>query len=86
MDESVKDTVVELSAGIPGAINVLARVWHHGGDNVFFSVADGLRALNYKGSDIWLAYKDWAREDLETFMLGVFTRDGDMQRVVSAAQ
>ncbi len=81
-----KNTIVDMSLGIPGAIVVLSQVWKDAGEETFSAVVAGLRALNYKGSLIWLAYKDWAGQDLPRFIEGVRTRDEGMQEVVREAE
>ena len=76
------NTITELSEGNPGAMNVLGSVWENASEDTFSSVVAGLRALGYKGSVIWMAYKDWAGCDLKRFIEGVRVRDSGMREVV----
>jgi hypothetical protein len=71
---SLKDIVLEMSEGDPGAIIVCMRLVNEGGDidkdarEAGFLALTSLDALEVYGPDIWLLYKDVAGENLSVMM------------------
>jgi len=79
----VRDALVILAEGNVGAATVLARVasGEAGGDILdIFHLDD----MNMRGIQIWVAYKDWAGEDLAVFLQGVRHHDARMIECVNA--
>lgn len=62
MSEEIKDLIIEMSEGNPGAINVMMQM------QVFKEswkpMLETLNANAYTGSKIWMLYKDECKEDL----------------------
>lgn len=70
LNDSIKDIILKMSDGVPGAIEVLVRLWKYGSahdpENMLKGLAPilALDTLGLYGSSIWLLYKDNCRQDL----------------------
>lgn len=77
---SFQDLIILMSEGNPGAATVLMML---------FPVAESLSTIlslddmNIRGSQIWVAYKDFAGKDMEKFLKAVRDRDPEMVAVVN---
>lgn len=73
-------TPLELAAGNPGALNVLHALWSR--DDVASMAA--LRDLGFRGADIWVAFKDFAGEDLAKLQAALAAKDPALVAAVQA--
>lgn len=64
------DTIVKLAQGNPGAMTVLVECVKAQHADVLLK----LEALDCRGPDIWIAYKDQNGEDLEAFVKDILAR------------
>lgn len=71
-------TPLELAAGNPGALVVLMAL-RAGHDSKSVVAMDD---LGFRGSDIWVAYKDFAGEDLAKLTTALACRDPEMIAMV----
>ena len=62
MSDEIKDLIIEMSEGNPGAISVMMQlaVFKEG----WLPMLKILKANNYTGDKIWMLYKDECGEDL----------------------
>ena len=58
------------ASGYLGAINVLMQVSQREDAD---EVLDNLQLLGFAGSDIWVGYKDFAGQDVNTFVRAVLS-------------
>lgn len=70
------DVIFKLSEGNPGAVNVLMQLFQDGPTG-FLNILC-LDDMNMRGPQIWVAFKDFAGEDLETLKEGLKSRSQDM--------
>ena len=82
LNDSISDAIVKMSEGNPGAVRVLMDLLQSG-DGVMLILS--LDDMNIRGSSIWIAFKDFAGQDLEVFKAAIQARDPEMVRVVNAA-
>ncbi len=72
------DMITTMSEGNPGAVSVLAQISNKdpvmGGFMELLSLDD----MNIRGTQIWVAYKDFAKEDIDIFLEAVKKRDSKM--------
>lgn len=76
----VMDLLILLSEGNPGALRVLAQLFER--DGGFIDVLH-LDDMNIRGSQVWVAFKDFAKEDWATFTKAIRERNQDMIRAVN---
>ena len=86
MDEIIKQQILDIAAGNPGAINVLARMCCGLDNEAAKTLLDTLKKSSIKGSEVWIFYKDVCHEDLEKFTssLTYYTPDGILRLVMEA--
>jgi len=70
----------KMSEGNPGAISVLGRLMIV--PTGLMSILD-LDDMNIRGSQIWVAYKDYCGEDIDILTHSLTSRDGDMVKCVN---
>lgn len=76
------DAILLLAEGNPGAVGVLARLVK-GEEGASFVDALHLDDMNIRGTQIWIAFKDFAKEDLAVFVKAIRERNAEMIRVVN---
>lgn len=81
--DSMQDAIVKLSAGNPDALRVLYELLQSDPVMGFMRILDA-DDMGLKGPSIWLGYKDFAKENLDTFMKALESRDPEMVRVIKA--
>lgn len=82
IDTEVRDTIIDLAEGNPGAVTVLSQIARqrpNESDDLF----DTLAAMNLRGSRIWLGYKDYCGEDLTEFISCVESGDEEMIALIN---
>lgn len=67
MSENIKELMVKLSKGNPGALNVLVQIVQNTELSIVYLVA--LDTLDITGSRIWMLYKDVCWEDLSKMIV-----------------
>lgn len=70
----------KMGEGNPGAISVLGRLMIV--PTGLMSILD-LDDMNIRGSQIWVAYKDYCGEDIDLFTQSLVSRDGDLVKCVN---
>lgn len=73
---STMDLLTTMSEGNPGAITVLMKMIEAGEENLILIL--GLDDMNIRGSQIWVGYKDYCEENIETFLACVRDREQGM--------
>jgi hypothetical protein len=76
LTDSGQDLVLKMSEGNPGAISVLMRLL--GGDPQSVMRILDLDDMNMRGSQIWVAFKDYAGQDLGAFTDALVRRAQEM--------
>ena len=84
MADTVKDIAILLSEGNPGALNVFILLLNEEAGGSFLDALH-LDDMNIRVTQVWVAYKDFAREDFPTFVKAVRVRDPELIRVVNDA-
>ena len=83
LDMTTKDIIVLMSEGNIGALNVLMDIVNkYPADHIIYLLH--LDDMNIRGSQIWVAFKDWAGEDLAKLIAGIESRDREMVEWVSS--
>ena len=72
--------IIEMSEGNPGALDVLARLFVKPQDLVIIL---GLDDMNIRGTQIWVAYKDFAGRDLHVLYWSIIDRSPQMVDTVN---
>lgn len=72
--------IVEMSEGNPGALSVLAGLFKEPEDLV---VILGLDDMNIRGTQIWVAFKDFADRDLHVLRWSIMDRSPEMVEIVN---
>lgn len=80
--ESDKEQVIRMSGGLPGSLNVLLTLWGSGAGTVI----DKMDANGWHGPDIWVAYKDYAKENLMVMAAAVLCEDEKLAKAVRRAR
>jgi hypothetical protein len=80
MNMSGMDLAVVMSEGNPGAMSVLSQLMLKIED---LTVILGLDDMNIRGSQIWVAFKDFAGEDIEKLKEAVKSRNKDLVDIVN---
>lgn len=74
-------SIVSLSEGNPGAISVLVKLLEAG--PLGFMDILHLDDMGMKGPQIWVAWKDHCKQDIEAFRKAIRARDPDMVATVN---
>lgn len=76
---NLKMTILELlmlmSEGNPGALSVLSKLID---DEIGFILIFALDDMNIRGTQIWIGYKDFCKENLEDFIKAIKDRNKEM--------
>jgi hypothetical protein len=82
LTDSAGDIVAKMSEGYPGAINVLMLLFQKGQEG-FLAVMD-LDDMNIRGPKVWLAYKDYCKQDLDALITAAKERSPEMVEVCNS--
>lgn len=74
--------MTKMAEGNPGAATVLGEIMKARPDTWRVYVGH-LDDMNIRGSQIWIAYKDYCGRDIEKFFLKIGTRDADMIAMIN---
>lgn len=77
LTDSVQDVITKLSQGNPWAITVCRELVK--ADNImgFFDLLN-MDDMGMRGPAIWIAYKDFAKQDIPTLQTAIRNRDAGM--------
>ena len=79
---SIQQMVILMSEGNPGGLSVLCKLLDKSPEVNFTYLLD-LDDMNIRGSQIWIGYKDYCKEDLEEFKKAVRGRDSKMVEMIN---
>jgi hypothetical protein len=82
LDGTVLDLVLTMSEGNPGALSVLMSFIENKNGATAFDVLH-LDAMNMRGSQIYVGFKDFAHGDMPTFIKAIRARDPLLVQVVN---
>ena len=77
---TLRDVVIDMSEGNPGALQVLMDLLS---DPTGFVLLMTLDDMNIRGTQVWIAFKDYAKEDMAVFIEAIRTRKQEMVDVVN---
>lgn len=80
--DTVMNAILKMSEGNPGAISVLTQLLQKS-ENGFMNILS-LDDMNIRGSQIWVAYNDHCRGDLNKLVLCLDERDPALVDAVNA--
>ena len=81
LNDSFYDLVIKISEGNPGAITVISQMINDNPASMMNVLS--LDDMNMRGSQIWVAYKDYCGESIDLFMESVKKRDTQMVEAVN---
>jgi len=73
LNDSVMETIIIMSEGNPGAITVLVQLLEDKEKGLFYILR--LDDMNIRGTQIWIGYKDYCKQDIENFKTAILKRD-----------
>jgi len=82
--DNIQEAIFEMSEGNPGAVNVLCMLIKD--DPMGFMDILNLDDMNMRGSQIWVAYKDHCKSDIEKLRTCLRDRDVALVETVNASQ
>lgn len=79
--DSIKDNIISMSDGNPGAITVLTQMVKEDPDpRELFNTLDD---MNMYGPRLWLGYKDYCEEDISDFIDCIVSQDEEMVDLIN---
>ena len=81
LHDTVRDAVMKLSAGNPGAATVCAQIVQADPVTGFMDLLH-MDDMGMKGPAIWVGYKDFAGQDLNKFIKAIRSRDTAMIEMI----
>ena len=69
-----------LSAGNPGAMNVLAEVWAQDATK-YYDIVCELQDLDFKGAQIWIVYANLCNHDIHKFRAKLSETRADVEKI-----
>ena len=81
LHDTVRDLLCLMSEGNPEALRVLLTLMEDEAGMIFVLHLDD---MNIRGSQVWIAFKDYAKEDMPTFVQAIKERSAGMIEVVNA--
>jgi hypothetical protein len=79
---SLIDLLATMAEGNPGALNVLAAIAQSQVEDAML-IPLHLDDMNIRGTQIWVGYKDYCKQDLKKFMEAARSRDEGMVEVIN---
>lgn len=82
LNTSLKEAIIFMSEGNPGALRVLCELVK---SDPMTGMVDVLHLddMNIRGSQIWVGYKDYCREDIEKFRVALRERNKEMVEIIN---
>lgn len=81
--ENLEELVVTMCEGNPGGLRVMMDIVKQLGQTKAMMKILQLDDMNIRGDQIWIGYKDWAKEYIFTFIEGITNRDPKMVKIVN---
>lgn len=81
LNDSMATVVMKMSGGNPGALRVCTELLAHPDGTLLLHMDD----MGIRGSSIWLAYKDFAGQNIEVLAKALKDRDQAMVNTIRAA-
>lgn len=78
LHDSKQEIFLKMSEGNPGALVVLAELMTKKTDDEFFRAILNLDSMEIRGCKIWIGYKDYCGQDLDSFCHLALLRDKEM--------
>jgi len=82
LDMTTKALAVEMSEGNPGGLSVVAALLKRELPGLMCLL--NLDDMNIRGCQIWVGFKDYCKEDLDTFIKAAQERDPKMVTMINA--
>lgn len=76
LTDTVKDVLVKMAEGNPGAITVMMGMMEKNKDGLAYILH--LDDMNIRGTQIWIGYKDYCGQDMDKFIGCIKNRDKGM--------
>lgn len=76
LDDTTQDLVIKMAEGNPGALTVLCQLMERGMEGLM-KILD-LDDMNMRGSQIWVAFKDYSGQDLSVLIGALHERSQDL--------
>jgi hypothetical protein len=83
--DSLRDIMVKMSQGNPGGLSALIALVKRDEMQGFMRILS-LDDMGMRGSQIWVAYKDHCKQDIEAFEKAIDARDPGMVATVNASR
>lgn len=80
--DSLSAVIVKMAEGNPGALDVCMRMTARDPAGLFVLLS--LDDMNIRGEQIWIAYKDFAKEDISLLIESANSRNHTLVTVVNA--
>lgn len=81
LNMTMTDVLIQMSESNPGAISVMVQLLKKDENNFMFILS--LDDMNIRGEQIWVGYKDYCKENIDTFIEAIKTRDKKMVDVIN---
>ena len=78
LTDSMNDMLFKMSEGNPGGLNVLMGLMDR--DPLVFLALDD---MNIRGTQIWIGYKDWCKENMDLFRKLISSRDANLVKGIN---
>ena len=75
--DNFQELVMKMSEGNPGGFNVMMQMAKESQQDAFMQVLS-LDDMNIRGSQIWIAYKNFCNSDIKTLIECIKNRDKNM--------
>ena len=76
LNMSVLDIAVMMSEGNPGGLTVICKLLEHNPDGLMYLLH--LDDMNIRGTQIWIAFKNYCNQDINYFIECIKARNKDM--------
>ena len=80
---STMDLLMLMSEGNPGAITVLTRMLQDSDSSLGVIRILDLDDMNIRGTQIWIGYKDYCKQDIDCFLKALQDRDPKMVQFIN---
>ena len=81
--DTVRDMIVTMAEGNPGAITVLMEILKSDKDTGVFNILH-MDDMNIRGTQIWIGYKDFCKQDILMFLKYIKERNRSLIDYINA--
>lgn len=78
--DSAQEMLLKMAEGNPGGLNVCMQIMQKGNPLVLLDLDD----MNIRGSQLWVAFKDFAKHDIDVLIKASFDRSQALVDAVNA--